>query len=141
MFQYQNHRFYWEQKVSFQIPDGYFFDSEPGEESDNFMRLWSPDEDFSVWIYVTEDCVDTEEAILDVLEDIEPKWNSEIQPISVDGLQGHHAFYYMSSPQYYEAWLQIDCDKALTIIIESEHELLDVDTQLVMKAIDIKKRV
>lgn len=138
MFQYLNHRFCLE-TVSFQIPNGYFFDSEPGEESDDFMRIWSPSRDFSVWIYATKNCDNTKEALMDVLDDIEPHYQSSIEELSINGLYGHQATYYMSSPQYYEAWLQLTSDTALTIIIESDIDIATIDVSTVLSEIDVRK--
>lgn len=138
MFQYVNHRFCLE-TISFQIPNDYYFDSEPGEESDNFMRLWSPDKTFSMWIYITPDCTDTKKSLMDVLKNIEPHYSSGIKEITINGLNGHQTTYYMSQPQYYEAWLQITDDSALTIIIESKKDILELDISEIFAGIDLRR--
>lgn len=67
MFCYKNHRLN-VHKVSFQIPDGYFINTEPGMEADNFIRLESPGHDHIVDVRFYRDCASPEEELASVME-------------------------------------------------------------------------
>lgn len=135
MFRYLNHRFHWN-NFSFQIPDGFYLDSEPGEESDNFLWLWFPNGKYALTLHVLNDCSDTKSELESVIADMTPEWSSPIEPITVNGFHGHHAAYHQCHPHYYEVWLQIADSAAFNIVMENPNGVLDADTAAVIAAID-----
>ena len=135
MLQYINHRFHFE-GISFQIPDNYFLDSTPGEESENTIHLCAPDESYGVEIRVEEDCDGSEAELASVISDLTPTVVYPIAPLVINGLCGHHATYRNRRTQYYEAWFDIDDGVALSVVVETKGDILDVDAAALIAGID-----
>ena len=135
MLQYINHRFHFE-GISFQIPDNYFLDSTPGEESENTIHLCAPDESYGVEIWVEEDCDGSEAELASVISDLTPTVVYPIAPLVINGLCGHHATYRNRRTQYYEAWFDIDDGIALSVVVETKGDILDVDAAALIAGID-----
>ena len=135
MMQYKNHRFYWE-GISFQIPEGFFFDPVEGCDVLNTIRLFAPDDSFALELRIEEDCVGSEAELASVIHDLEPTLVYPIAPLTINGLQGHHATYRCRRTQYYEAWLDIGEETALSLIIETRGDILNVGTAAVLAAVD-----
>ena len=140
MLQYINHRFYC-RGISFQIPDGYFLDSTPGEESDNTIRLYAPDESFAVELRVEEDCDGSQAELASVIHDLTPTVVYPIAPITVNGLSGHHATYRNRRTQYYEVWFDIDDGVALSLVVETKGDILDVDANTLVTSVDPRPEI
>lgn len=140
MLQYKNHRFYWE-GISFQIPEGFFFDPVEGCDVLNAIRLFAPDESFTLELRMEEDCMGSEQELASVIHDLEPALVYPIAPLTVNGLQGHHATYRCRRTQYYEAWLEIGEGNALSLIIETHGDILDIDTAAVVAAVDPRLQI
>ena len=137
MLHYFNHRFHWK-NFSFQIPDGFYLDSEPEVQTDNFLWLWAPDKSFYLTLHILDDCADTKSELEAVIADMSPEWSSPVEPITINGLHGHHATYHLCYSHYYEAWLQIESGAAFNIVMENPDGVLDTDTAAVLTAIDPK---
>lgn len=135
MLQYVNHRFH-SKGVSFQIPDGYFLNSEPGEEKDDMLYLYAPDKSFHVMMQIEEDCDGSADELETVLDDMAATVVYPISPVAVNGLSGHHTTYRTKRTQYYEVWFDISVGVALSIVIETYGDIMDIDTAAVIAAID-----
>lgn len=72
MLLYKNHRFHFA-NVSFQIPEGYFLDTDPEENANNCIRLWNPDRHYSVEVRVDDDSKGSEMELAYVLQGMKPK--------------------------------------------------------------------
>lgn len=140
MLRYLKHRFQWGD-ISFQIPDGFYFDSEPGEECDNFMRLWEPHKNYSLSLYISTECSDTRAELEDMIEDLRPESMVPIETLSINGFHGHQCNYKFCIPEYYEAWLDIGNGAALNVLLENMKGALDADIDAVWAAIDPRKNV
>lgn len=135
MLRYINHRFHCG-GISFQIPDGYYFDSTPGEESENTIHLCAPDESYGIEIRVEEDCDGSEAELESVISDLTPTIVYPIAPLVVNGLCGHHTTYRNRRTQYYEAWFDMEDGVALSVVVETKGDILDVDAAALVAAID-----
>lgn len=140
MLQYINHRFHFG-GISFKIPDGYFLDSTYGEESDNTIHLYSPDESFALELRVQEDCDGSAAELESVISDLTPTVVYPIAPLAVNGLSGHHATYRNRRTQYYEAWFDIENDTALSVVVETKGDILDVDAAALIAAVDPRPEI
>lgn len=138
MMQYKNHRFYWA-NISFQIPEGFFFDPVEGCDIADTIRLFAPDDSFTLELQIEKDCMGTEEELASVIHDLEPNLVHPIAPLTVNDLQGHHATYRCRRTQYYEAWFDIGKGSALNFIVSTHGDILDVDTAAVVDAVDLKR--
>lgn len=134
MFRYQNHRFYCS-CFSYQIPDGYFIDTNPDEDTDDYMRLVSPNETFSVDIRLEQDCERSDGELASIIHDITATVVYPTSPIELNGLQGHHATYRTKQSQYYEARFDLPDSQALCLLIITAGDILSIDTTAVVAAI------
>ena len=137
MFRYQNHRFYCS-CFSFQIPDKFFIDTNPDEDSDDYMKLVSPDESFSVDIRLEQNCKRSYDELASIIHDINATAIHPIAPISMHGLHGHHATYLTKQTQYYEARFDLTGDQSLCFLIVTDNDVLSIDTTAVIAAIDLR---
>lgn len=137
MLLYHNYRFYWK-NLSFQIPDGFFLDSKPEMEIDNFLRLWFFDGKHSLTLHIVENGSDTKCEMERIITEIIPEWSSPIEPVTINGLSGHYAEYHLSCSKYYEAWLHLEGAAVLNIVIAGFIKLSDADIAAVFAAIDPK---
>lgn len=135
MLQYKSHRFHWS-GISFQIPDGFFFDSIEGSDTINTIRLFAPDNSFTLELRIEEDCLGSELELTSVIYDLEPVLLYPIAQLTVNGLRGHHTTYRCRRRQYYEAWFDIGENTALSLIIETCGDILDINTTTVLLDID-----
>lgn len=135
VLRYVNHRFIG-RGVSFQIPDGYFIDLVPGIEIDNGVRLLSPDESFSVELRVEEDCEGAVKELSSVLNDLEPVEICSVGPIAINELSGYHATYRCLRHQYYEAWFDVDETIALSLVVETQGDIMDIDVATIVAVVD-----
>lgn len=135
MLLYKNHRFHFA-NVSFQIPEGYFLDTDPEENANNCIRLWDPDKRYSVEIRVDDNTRGSEMELAYVLQGMNPRILNPIRPTTINGLSGHHATYRNTRTQYYEIWLDIDADVALLILVVTKEDILKLDVASVISAID-----
>ncbi|MBQ4624317.1 MAG: hypothetical protein IJB51_07240 [Clostridia bacterium] len=135
MLHYVNHRLIGG-GVSFQIPDGYFIDLVPGIEFDNGVRLLSPDESFSVELRVEEDCEGAVKELTSVLNDLEPVEICSVEPITMNGLSGYHATYRCLRYQFYEAWFDVDKTTALSLAVETQGDIMDIDVGAIVADVD-----
>ena len=118
MFRYLNHRFHWN-NISFQIPDGFYFDCDPDAPGKNTMWLISPDRSFHISIDIVTHTKDTFQALKEEITDMMPQYISPIEPISLNGLHGHHASYRLMHPRYYEIFLNLGNGELLNIVMWS----------------------
>ena len=116
MFRYLNHRFHWN-NISFQIPDGYYLDSDPEMPDKNSIWLLSPTLDFRIAITIMRSNKDTLSALSDSISDMNPELIAPIAPISINGLHGHHASYRLIRPRYYEMYLDLGHGELLNIVV------------------------
>lgn len=137
MFRYHNHRFYWN-NISFQIPDGFYFDCDPETPGRNTLWLLSSDLDFHISIDVQKHSVDTLEALRNVIIDMMPECIAPIAPITVNGLHGHHASYRLIRPRYYEMFLDLGCGELLNIVIWGTNDIVYSKTAATIAALDLR---
>ena len=137
MFLYHNHRFYWN-NISFQIPNGFYLETEPEMEANAFLWLWFPDRQNSLTLHFFDDCMDTKTELENVISEITPQWSSPIEAITVNGLRGYHARYHLCHERYYEAWLQLEDSAAFNMVIKETTEQSDAEIAAIFSAIDPK---
>ena len=137
MFHYLNHRFHWN-NISFQIPDGYYLDSDPEMPDKNSIWLVSPTLDFRVAITITTCSEDTISALNSSISDMNPELIAPIAPISVNGLRGHHASYRLIRPRYYEAYLDLGLGELLNILIWSYDDSIYTKTAGIIASLDFR---
>ena len=137
MLQYKNHRFYW-RRISFQIPEGFFFDPVEGDDAAEALQFFSPDDSFTLELRIEEDCMGSEGELASVIHDLEPTVVYPIAPLTVNGLQGHHAAYRCRRAQYYEAWFDIGDGSALRLIIKTRDDIRGVDTAAVVADVNLR---
>lgn len=137
MLQYKKHRFYWG-LISFQIPEGFFFDPVEGTDVLNTIRLFAPDDSFTLELRIEKDCAGLELELASAIHDLEPALVYPIAPLTINGLPGSHATYRCRRIQCYEAWFEIGEGTALSLIIETHGDILDIDTAALVAAVDPK---
>ena len=135
MFCYKNHRLN-VHKVSFQIPDGYFINTVPGMEADDFIHLESPDHGHIVDVRFYQNCAGPKEELVSVVEGMNATMLRPVTDVEVGGLLGCHATYRMVKSQYYELWLISEPGIAMCIGVNTEDEILNVDVAAIVAAID-----
>lgn len=138
MFQYLNHRFHWN-NISFQIPDGYYLDSDPEMPDKNTIWLVSPNLDFHISITILNGGEDTRTVLSDSITDMMPKSVSPIAPISINGLHGHHASFRLTRSRYYEILLDLNCDALLDIVMWSTDDSLYDQTAATIAVLDFQR--
>ena len=135
MFQYKNHRFHFG-GVSFQIPDGYFFDSGRKDEGDILLRLHAPDQSFAIDVRIEMDL----DGILTEMQNMLDDFGSDVvyppAPLQMNGLNGYHTTYRNHRSQSYEAWFELDAENALSLTLTTRSDILAIDTAAVLAAID-----
>jgi hypothetical protein len=135
MFQYKNHRFHFG-GISFQIPDGYFFDSGRKDEGDILFRLHAPDQSFAIDVRIEMDL----DGILTEMQNMLDDFGSDIvyppAPLQMNGLHGYHTTYRNRRSQSYEAWFDLGAENALSLTLTTRSNILDIDTAAVLAAID-----
>jgi len=134
MFRYQNHRFYCS-CFSYQIPDRFFIDTNPDEDTDDYMQLVSPDESFSVDIRLEQNCKRSNNELASIIHDMTATIEYPIAPIELNGLHGHHATYRTNQSQYYEARFDLPDNQSLCLLIVTGSDILSIDTTAVVAAI------
>ena len=137
MFRYLNHRFH-RNNISFQIPDGYYLDSDPEMPDKNTIWLASPRLDFHISITVLTGGEDTFSALSDSITDMMPKCISPIEPISINGLRGHHASYRLTRSQYYEVFLDLGHGELLNIVMWGTDDSIYARTTATITALDLR---
>ena len=135
MLQYNNHRFHCG-PISFQIPEGFILAPGDGTSFAETLRLYAPDESFTLELRVEEDCMASVLELASVIHDLEPTVVYPIESLSVNGLHGYHAAYRCRRTQYYEAWFDMEKGRALNLIIKTHGDILAVDTAAVFAAVD-----
>ena len=138
MFRYLNHRFHWN-NISFQIPDGYYLDSDPEMPDKNSIWLISPTLDFRVSITITTCSEDTLSALSASISDMNPELIAPIAPISVSGLRGHHASYRLIRPRYYEVYLDLGHGELLNIVMWSTDDSIYDKTAKAIADLDFQR--
>ena len=137
MFHYLNHRFHWN-NISFQIPDGYYLDSDPEMPDKNSIWLISPKLDFRVSITITTCSEDTLSTLSNSISDMNPQLIAPIAPISFNGLRGHHAAYRLIRPRYYEIFLDLGLGELLNVLMWSTNDDIYDKTAEVIAALDFR---
>lgn len=138
MFQYLNHRFHWN-NISFQIPDGFYLDSDPEMPDKNTIWLVSPNLDFHISKTILNGGEDTRTVLSDSITDMMPKSVSPIAPISINGLHGHHASFRLTRSRYYEILLALNCDALLDIVMWSTDDSLYDQTAATIAVLDFQR--
>ncbi len=136
MLLYKSHRFHCN-GASFEIPDGFYFDSETGDDTPNQIKFVAPDEYYEVEIRVEEDCDGTDEELASVIHDLSPEVVYPIAPLLMNGLAGHHVTYRNRRTQYYEARFALaDGTSQLMVLASTAGDILNVDTAALMAGVD-----
>ena len=138
MFRYKNHRFYYD-NISFQIPDGFFLDANPDEDTDDYLKLVAPDESYDIDIRFEQDCMDAKSELESVIHDLKAEILRPVAPICMNGLTGYHSTYRDKRTQYYEAWFDIEDSFTLDVIISTRGNILTIDADAVIAAIDPRR--
>lgn len=136
MFCYKNHRLCFGH-VSFCIPEGYYLDCELGEGIDSIVRFWAPDKSFTIELRVNTECAGSELELASVLHDMKPTVLRAMEAVSINGLSGHHATYRTRRTQYYEMWMDIALGTALSLLIETPKNIMDIDISALLTEIDL----
>ena len=138
MFRYKNHRFHYE-NISFRIPDEFFLDANPDEDTDDYLKLVAPDESYYIDIRFEQDCMDAKSELESVLHDLNAEIFCPVAPISMNGLSGYQSTYKDKRTQYYEAWFDIEDGFTLDMLITTKGDVLSIDTDAVITAIDPRR--
>lgn len=94
----------WAGGISCRVPDGFFLETDPGEEARPWgVTLYAPDRSYSVRLYWEEEATGAEEELEELLSDGEYVLLSPISPFTTNGLEGFHATYQSGGYGYYEA--------------------------------------
>lgn len=137
MFHYLNHRFHWN-NISFQIPDGYYLDSDPELPDKHSIWLISPKLDFRVAITIMTGSEDSRSALNDSIADMNPELTAPIAPLSINGLHGHHASYRLIRPRYYEVYLDLGHGELLNIVMWSSDDSIYTKTAEAIAALNFR---
>lgn len=94
MLQYKDGRFY-APGVSLQIPNGFYLETEPEVYFEYGLTAWTPDRAYLVSWEFEEGCQGTEKELRDLFTGVSGiMLIGTIEPISVNGLNGHYAAYW-----------------------------------------------
>lgn len=135
MLCYKNHRFHHRQ-VSFQIPEGFYIDTEPELVSDNSLHLYSPDMLYRLDLQIVTTSNGSSEELASVLRDMKHTLVRPTLLLSINGLTGVHAAYRSEGTQYYEAWLDIATGVSMLILVSSKLSIEKIDTAAIVAAVD-----
>lgn len=120
MLLFKNGRFYSE-KVSFIIPDGFYFEDDPDVIDEYGLCAWDPKKEFLFCWRFCEDCMGTARELESwFLPDCGMVPLSEIAPIQINGLSGHRVFYRTRQAQYYEARFALEEGRELVLLVEGQ---------------------
>ncbi len=118
MLLFKNGRFYGE-KVSFIIPDGFYFEDDPDRIDQYGLCAWDPKGEFLFCWRFYENCAGTEEELQNWLRpDCGMTSLAEILPIQINGLSGHQTVYGTERVQYYEARFALGEGRELDFLVE-----------------------
>jgi len=140
MLCYKNHRFHYGQ-ISFQIPDGYYIDTDPELISDNSLHLHSPDKLHRLDLQVDTSSKGAIKELAAVLRDMKHTLVQPTSLLSLNGLTGVHAAYKAEGNQYYEAWVDIARGVSMLILISSKRDIAKIDTAAILTAVDLRKNI
>lgn len=105
MLQYKNGRLYGN-GVSFEIPEGFFIEPNPGVALMDGIMLFSPDKKF--WVqYEFQKMESAHDGLHVLLSDFEGTVLNPITPLEINGLNGYCASYLDGTYSYYEARFDI----------------------------------
>lgn len=135
MLCYKNHRLHYG-KISFQIPEGYFIDTAPELISDNFLHLYAPDLSFFIDVHVYTESKGSSAELSSVLRDMKHTLVQPVSIISINGLTGVHAAYRAEGTQYYEAWLDVEKNVTLLLLLSTNQPIEKIDTASIVAEID-----
>ena len=138
MLCYKNHRFHYG-KISFQIPDGYYIDTEPELISDNSLHLHSPDKLHRLDLQVDTSSKGAAKELASVLKDMKHTLLQPTSRFTLNGLSGVHASYKADGNQYYEAWLDIAKGVSMLILISTKRDIAKIDTAAILTAVDLRE--
>ena len=137
MLCYKNHRFH-VNGASFQIPDGYFLDTEPEDIAQDCVSLWGPEKDFSVSVRVDTNSRGAENELAFILNGMEPTILRPAAPITHNGLSGYHASYRNDRIQYHEIWFDVADGVTMLILFITKGSILSIDTAAALVSIDAR---
>lgn len=123
-------------EISFQIPDGYFLNFDPEMVGDNGVRLYSPDQSYTVELRLEEDCDGSARELTAIIQDLQPTVVYSLAPLTVNNVSGHHTTYRGLRHQHYEAWFDVDGTTALSLVVETQGDILKIDTAALVAAVD-----
>ena len=135
MLSYKKHRLNPGQ-VSFQIPEGYYIDTDPELVSDNSLHLYSPDMLHRLDLQIVTTSKGSSEELASVLRDMKHTLVRPISLLFINGLTGVHAAYRSEGTQYYEAWLDIAKGVSMLILVSSKWSIEKIDTAAIVAAVD-----
>ena len=128
MLIYKQGRF-WDEGVSFCIPDGFFLETDPDVNYERGIGAWNPTQTCLYMWVISDDEVGTREGLEKASCDF--KRLSEITPITLNGLSGHWVAYNTRFEEYYEVRFALPGGKQLALILEKEGGKIktDMDSQ------------
>lgn len=107
--------------VSFAIPDGFFLDTETESQYEYGLNYLSPKQDIYFSIFVEEECRDIQGEMEELFEpDGELQPQTELVPITWNGLAGYEAAYTDGENDYYETRFQIPDGPMVVVIAQNE---------------------
>lgn len=119
MLLYKNGRFYSE-KVSFLLPDGFYFEEDPEINCEHGFCAWSPGKDYLCSWNFYGDCYGTSAELESWLS---PECGFTalvpVTPIALNGLSGHFLLYQNKQAQYYEARFDLGEGEELSFLAET----------------------
>lgn len=119
MLLFQNGRFY-QGKVSFLVPDGFYFEDDPDMTSEYGFCAWAPGKDYLCCWRFYEDCLGTAEELRAwFAPDCGLVSLSEITAVEMNGLKGHFVLYKNRNHQYYEARFDLGEGAQLAFLAET----------------------
>lgn len=139
MLLYKDGWFYGE-KVSFQIPDGFYFENDPDMTGEYGFCAWGPKRKTLFCWRFYEDCAGSAEELRTWFSpDSGTVPLSGIIPIKIHGLTGHYALYRTRREQYYEARFDLGEGEEFVLLVElREGDIRDIVTAPELKAVTDK---
>ncbi len=126
MLLYKNGRFYGK-KVSFLLPDGFYFEDDPDINVEHGFCAWPPEKDYLCSWNFYEDCWGSKAELENWLS---PECGfislTPITPIQMNGLSGHFLLYKNRQAQYYEARFDLGEGEELSFLTETRERGKDI---------------
>ena len=126
MLLHKNGRFYGK-KVSFLLPNGFYFEDDPDINVEHGFCAWPPEKDYLCSWNFYENCWGSEAELKNWLSpDCGFTPLSFITPSLINGLSGHFLLYKSRESQYYEARFDLGDGEELSFLVETKKRGRDI---------------